>query len=368
MTSRVLLVISADDVGATRSSGPRKDYNVLGDVLGADTIDRSNVRESRILRCIARLVGVAPVQAWLAFRSRAGYDVILTDGEHIGIPLALLLKLTRARTRHITIGHRISASKKRPFFRWLRVHSHIDCIALHSSRQYELASETLGISKDRLALVPYQVDASFWQREPVLEERLICSAGLEFRDYPTLMRAVEGLDVKVVIGAASHWSKRRNSAQARQLPPNVEVSAFDYLELRRLYSRSALVVVPLDETDFQAGVTTILEAMSMGKPVIVTHTQGQTDVVEDRRSVTRGSDPQRRPPSLVRTVAESAGIKVEPTGFYVVPRDAAALKRTITYLLDHPEERRSLGEAGRRTVEQLLTVDHFAERMRRLVA
>jgi glycosyltransferase involved in cell wall biosynthesis len=311
---------------------------------------------------------MAAMQALLAFRARADFDVILTDGEHIGIPLALLLKLSRSKIRHVTIGHRIAASKKRPFFRWLKVHSHIDRIALHSRRQHELAVQQLGIGEDRLALVPYQVDAAFWQPLHVPEERLICSAGLEFRDYPTLVRAVDGLDVKVVIGAASHWSKRRNTARDERLPANVEVSAFDYAALRRLYSRSAIVVVPLDETDFQAGVTTILEAMAMGKPVIVTHTQGQTDVVEDRRSTTRGSSPRPRPPSLLRSVAEAAGAEVEPTGFYVMPGDAGAMKRAIAYLLEHPDQRRKLGEAGRRTVEQLLTVDHFAERMRRLVA
>jgi glycosyltransferase involved in cell wall biosynthesis len=368
MNPRILLVVSVDDASASPRPGPRKDYNVLADVLRADTIDRSHVRRSGVLSFLLRWIGMAPLQAWLAFCARGNYDVIVTDGEHIGIPLALLLKLSGSKIRHVTIGHRISASKKRPFFRWLRVQSHIHRIALHSRRQHELAVQQLGISEERLALVPYQVDASFWQTMPVPEERLVCSAGLEFRDYPTLMRAVDGMDVKVVIGAASHWSKRRNTADGEKLPDNVEVSAFDYTALRQLYSRSAVVVVPLDDTDFQAGITTILEAMAMGKPVVVTHSAGQTDVIEDRRSTTRGANPRPRPPSLLRSVAEAAGLEVEPTGFYVPPEDHAALQKAIKYLLEHPEHRRKLGEAGRRTVERLFTVDQFAERMRLLVA
>ena len=67
--------------------------------------------------CSAPSIGIAAVQALLAYLTRHDYDVILTDGEHIGIPLALLLKLTRSRTLHVTIGHRLSAAKKRPFFR-----------------------------------------------------------------------------------------------------------------------------------------------------------------------------------------------------------------------------------------------------------
>jgi glycosyltransferase involved in cell wall biosynthesis len=363
---RVLLVISVDD-RVPRGPGPRKDYKVLAAELSAATIDRSHVERSGILRCLARWVGVAPLQAWLAFRQRARYDVIVTDGEHIGLPLALMLKLARSKVGHLTIGHRITAAKKRPFFKWLKAHSHINYIALHSRVQYEVAIRELGIPAKHLALIPYQVDADFWCPQPVAEERLICSAGLEFRDYPTLMTAVQGLDVEVVIGAASHWSKRRNTATHTALPANVHVSAFDYPALRNLYARSSIVVVPLDDTDFQAGVTTILEAMAMAKPVIVTHSLGQTDVIEDRRAATRGAQPRMRPPSLVRSFAELAGVAIEPTGFYVPPEDPAALRRAIDHLLDHPEDRRRLGEAGRQTVERLLTVDHFAARICQLV-
>ncbi len=365
---RVLLVITADNAGTSLPNGPRKDYRVLAETLGAATIDRSDVRRSGILGRLAKFVGMAPLQAWLAFRERSRYDVIVTDGEHIGIPLALLLKATRSRVGHITIGHRLTAGKKRPMFRWLKVHTHMDRIAVHSRRQYELAIEELGIPAERLALIPYQVDAGFWHPSAdVAEERLISSAGLEFRDYPTLVRAVDALDVRVLIGAASHWSKRRNTAAEEVLPDNVEVSKFDYEALRDVYARSAIVVVPLQDIDFQAGVTTVLEAMAMGKPVIVTHTSGQTDVIEDRRCATRGEVARVRPRSLVRELAESTGLPVEQTGVYVPPGDPEALRRAIVYLLDAPEARGRLGAAGRRTVEQLMTVDHFATRIGQLV-
>jgi glycosyltransferase involved in cell wall biosynthesis len=364
---QVLLVISADDASVAHPSGLRKDYRVLAETLGADLVDRSHVQRSSIAKRLARFVGIAPAQAWLAWQKRSAYDVILTDGEHIGIPLALLLKLSRSKVAHLTIGHRITAAKKRPFFKVLKAHAQISCIVVHSRRQYDLAIRELGIPPERLALIPYQVDVDFWRPESVPEERLICSAGLEFRDYPTLVQAVDGLDVKLVIGAASHWSRRKDSTQDVGLPENVQVAAFGYQALRRLYARSAIVIVPLDDVDFQAGVTTILEAMAMGKPVIVTHSLGQTDVVEDRRAATRGAQPRIRPVSLLRAFAVSAGLALEPTGFYVLPRDPQALRRAILHLLDHPVERRKLGQSARRTVESLLTVDQFAARVRQLV-
>jgi glycosyltransferase involved in cell wall biosynthesis len=365
----VLLVVSAalPNGPVDDPSGPRKDYVALARALDATVLDRSWLDRSAPARLIARVLGAPAAQAWLAFRQRHRYDAIFTDGEHIGIPLALLLKLTGATIPHVTIGHRISAAKKLPFFRWLRVHTHITRIALHARRQYDLAVAGLGIPADRLALVPYQVDTDFWRPQPLAEERLVSSAGLEYRDYPTLSRAVDGLGVRVVIGAASHWSRRPNTAARLELPPNVEIGSYDYPALRDLYARSSLVVVPLADVDFQAGVTTILEAMAMGKAVVVTHSQGQTDVVEDRRAVTRGNPSRPRPVSLLRAIAAQAGMPVEPNGFYVPPGDAAALRRAIVYLLDHPGERSRLGAAGRRAVERLMTVDLFAARLRELV-
>jgi glycosyltransferase involved in cell wall biosynthesis len=369
VNTRTLFVVSATlPAGQNTTNGPRKDYLVAADALHAALLDRSKIgRASRLTRLLAR-VSVPLAQAWLAFQQRDRYDVFLTDGEHLGIPLALLLKIARARNVHVTIGHRITAGKKRPFFRWLRVHTHLSRIVLHARRQFDLAQTELGIPAERLALVPYQVDTQFWRPLPgVDEEHLICSAGLEFRDYPTLERSVEGLRARVIIGAASNWSKRRNTATGPNHPANVEVDRFDYPALRELYARSAVVVVPLDDIDFQAGVTTILEAMAMAKPVIVTHSQGQTDVVEDRRTTTRGGTPRSRPISLLRQIATEAGVDVEPTGFYVLPGDAEGLRRAIAFLLDNPLERRRLGAAGRRTVERLLTVEQFGERLRKLV-
>lgn len=368
--TRTLFVVSASLPNGIppQADGPKKDYAAISERLGADLLDWSAARQTLFLRLLCAVIGVAVVQALLAFVRRRRYDVLLTDGEHIGIPLALLLKFAQSKKAHVTIGHRLSTSKKRPFFRWLRVQTHMSAVVLHSRFQYDLAIEQLGFTQDQLALLPYQVDPDFWRPLDVPEERLVTSAGLEYRDYPTLFQAMEGLDVQLVVAAASHWSKRRNTALDAPRPSNVTVGSFNYHELRHLFARAAIVAVPVDDVDFQAGVTTILEAMAMGKAVIVTHTYGQTDVIHDRRLVTRGNNEDRdRPVGLLHDFAEEEGVPLEPNGFYVPPKDPEALHRAITFLLDHPEHRERLGAAGRRAVEQLMTVDQFAERIARVV-
>jgi glycosyltransferase involved in cell wall biosynthesis len=314
-------------------------------------------------RLVERLFGTTVAQALLAFGQHHRFDVVITDGEHLGIPLALLLKATGARVSHVTIGHRLSTPKKRLFFRWLRVHSHMNRIALHSKLQYAIATSKLGIPREQLTVIPFQADTTFWRPQAVPEERLVSSAGLEHRDYQTLFQAVDGLDADVVIGAASHWSRQPNTAAGTERPANVTVASFDYASLRAVFARSSVVVVPLFDVDFQAGITTILEAMAMGKAVIVTRAAGQTDVVEDRRLDGRATSMGPRPMSLLRELAEQAGVPVEPNGLYVPPSDPEALRRAIVYLLDHPDERAQLGAAARRTVERFMSVEHFAARM-----
>ena len=160
---------------------------------------------------------------------------------------------------------------------------------------------------------------------------MVCAVGQELRDYPTLVEAVRGLDVDVVIAAASPWSKREDSSAGLELPPNVHVGAFDLFDLRQLYADAAFVLVPLQETDFQAGITTILEAMSMGKAVVCTRTAGQTDTIVDG-----------------------------DTGLYVPPGDPDAWRAAIERLLDDPAEAARLGAAGREWARSHADIDVYA--------
>src|SRR5678816_3385856 len=100
MVPRVLVVVGTD-VARDSSAGPRRDYSVLARRLDANIIDLGKIQRSWSARVVQRLAGNGPAQAWLAFRQRQNVDVIVTDGERSGIPLALLLRLARSRVGHV---------------------------------------------------------------------------------------------------------------------------------------------------------------------------------------------------------------------------------------------------------------------------
>jgi len=313
---------------------PTMDYFALQARLNADLADYAVVEaDQHPLVRAARLLGRDRALAMHGFVRANDYDVIFSNGENISVPLAAFLKVRSHRPAHVLIGHRISAPKKKLLLRML--HPQMDAIFLYAETQRTYAEDVLGIPPDKLHLIAFHADSRFFHPMPdSTVERRISSAGLELRDYPTLIEAVRGLDVDVRLAAASPWSKRKNETENRELPANVSARGYGYRELRDLYASSQFVVVPLYDTDFQAGVTTILEAMAMGKAVIVSRTRGQRDVIQD-------------------------GVN----GLYVPPGDAPALRRAITDLLASPERAAHLGANARRTIESEMSLDLWTDRI-----
>ena len=317
---------------------PEMDYHALASALraagsgSADIIDYKAVENhsSAVVRLVHKLAGLDAGLALAGFLQRKRYDCIFTNGENVGIPLALLFKLSLRRPGHVTIGHRLSTGKKRLFFRTLRVHRQMDTIFVYATTQHQFGIESLQIPAKKLALIPFHADSHFYRPLPEVrvDDNQICSAGLEWRDYPTLIDAVAQMpDLTVKLAASSPWSKHNNETENRTLPANVDARRYEYCDLRDLYAGSSFVVVPLYENDFQAGVTTLLEGMAMGKAVIVTQTTGQTDVVEN-------------------------GVN----GLIVIPGDISGLRAAIEKLRADHELRDRLSKNGRLWLEKHATL------------
>ena len=346
MNKRVVLTVSgviAADIREQIESGkrPRADYLELARGFNADLLDYAAARAiaGRTGMVLEKFGGPNLVLAYACWKVRKSCRAIVTDGEQVGLPLALLLKLTPGRRpRHLMIVHVISEPKKTAFLDWLGVQSAIDRFITYSRWQQRFIEDRWKLSRDRVLWTPFMVDQGFFAPKRVTPNPgarpQVCAVGLERRDYETLLRAVEDLDVQVVIAAASPWSKRTEGVATRAIPSNVTVRKFTQYELRQLYADSCFMVMPLENVKFQAGVTAILECMAMGRAVICSRVPGQTDVVVEGEN-----------------------------GRYVPPGDPSTLSAEIRQLLSNPAEAARMGANGRKLVEGQMNLDLYVQRM-----
>src|SRR4029079_16569111 len=132
----------------------------------------------------------------------------------------------------------------------------------YSGLQERYIIDRLGVPADRVRRIPFQVDERFFT--PLAEPKAgrgVVSVGREMRDYPTLFAALEGTGIPVTDVASSPWSKRADRTENRTIPDNVTVRRnVANGDLREIYRHAAVVVVPLINVDFPAGITAVLEA------------------------------------------------------------------------------------------------------------
>jgi len=256
---------------------------------------------------------------------RDQYDVILCYSEKIGLLYALLRKILHHQTPLILMVSWITGIKKSRLLK--AVHPEIDHIILWSRVQYEFAINELGIPDNKISLIKFRVDQKFWR--PIGQDAtdMICSVGMEMRDYPTLIQALKDLDIPCHIATGAARGEIFDTVKAlydiKEPPSKVTGGRKEPTEPRELYDRSRFVVVPLLPTDTDNGITATLEAMSMGKPVIHSRVIGQQDVIQD-------------------------GV----TSIFVDQEAPNVLREAILELWDNPEQAKLMGERTQKYIEE----------------
>lgn len=265
-------------------------------------------------------------------RVQRGLEYALATGEDVGLPLALVQKLSGGALPvfMITHGSYLGSRKGSLALRLLRNAPNVHFLCLSET----LAQRLIGvhhIPKSRVHNTGYGVDTRFFQPDPSIATtpNLVASAGMANRDYKTLAAAMAGLNAEAKIAADSAWFRSDLDIAGQPLPPNVEARSYgNYVGLRRLYAEAACVVVPLYDAVHACGYAVIAEAMAMGKPVITTKIAGHSDYIREGEN-----------------------------GFYVPPGDADALRSRICQLLDDPALAAEMGRNARRLMEERYTLE-----------
>jgi glycosyltransferase involved in cell wall biosynthesis len=181
-----------------------------------------------------------------------------------------------------------------------------------------------------------KVDHQFFRPDHNQDGDYILAIGQEQRDYQTLVNAIDGTGMQLVIVASSPWSQFNLEITER---PNVTlVSKIPYTELRDLYNGAGIILVPLFENNYGAGLNTMLEAMAMGKPLIITKTMGIDNYIQHAE-----------------------------TGLYSSPGNCDELRDHISKLWGDKKERDRLGSNARDVIMEQMNIDIYVEKIVEIV-
>ncbi len=335
MMEPIILTPARQGHGAEAALGPapRVDYIELTATLGAELLYAPGPEVGRVGQLEERL-GLDVRQGVAA--ARRGASAFLSFTESVVLPLAFA---DAGRTPHVAVVHNAFRRRMRFFQRTTGFLHHIDRIVVLARSHERYLREQVQIPAERLRFIHDKVDHRFWIPGGSPSDGSVLSVGAEGRDYPTLVAAVRTLGTPTVIVASSLWNEadRRFAADA---PANVTVrSGLSFAALRELYDRAAVIVVPLQAgLQYAAGVNAVLEAMAMGKALVVSATPGIVDYVEE-------------------------GL----TARLVPPGDPRRLRDVVSELLSDHGQRAALGARARSVVEGGRNLDGFVRALAQTV-
>ncbi|MDD5723415.1 MAG: glycosyltransferase [Syntrophales bacterium] len=198
-----------------------------------------------------------------------------------------------------------------------------------SNSEVEAYHKYWGIKKERMTYIPFKVNSSdLLSKMEIGEENFIYSGGDSLRDYKTLFKAVEGLDIKVNIVTNLDFG-------TNPVPGNVCIinNSGTFSEFYTPCSRACFAVFPIESGYIRsAGQGSYLGAMFLGKAVIVSDTPGVRDIIDN-------------------------GIN----GIIVPPGDAKLLREKILILWEDRTLRHRLGRTAQTQAREYYTHDRYID-------
>ena len=259
------------------------------------------------------------------------------------ILMAFLKSLGFYRKRKIiAISHKRLKTGKNVLegFIYRLVYKHIDMFFFHSQQNLDDSVE-LGLTKRSKAKFFYWGDdLSYVDRTYKMSMGdFFISTGRENRDFDLMIRAFvkTNAQLELYTNRINYGNNYEDLEEYQNKYPNVDIKFVDKsndttIRLAQRTAECRCVMIPLmkDQINYCVGLTSIIEAMAMGKPII--------------------SSPN--PYSPVDIAKEKIGIVADSEEEWIA---------AINYMQDHPAEAEAMGQRARRMAEQYYNVNSTAK-------
>jgi glycosyltransferase involved in cell wall biosynthesis len=268
------------------------------------------------------------------------YDLIYSGCQYNTLFLSLLRRMGIFQKPIIAIVHHpMIKSRKSDVF--VEGHHKLLCLSKRVLRQLE---KEFDLGEEKTCLIDWGVDLPFYKKtknaSPVeTEASFFVSAGKSSRDHDTLAKAFLGINYSLKI-----YCSEQSAPTISELPSNIIVqfnhptnNAISYNELLSEYKKAYAIAIPLIGTNSLAGLTSLLDAMAMGKAAIMTKND-QVDI----------------------------DIEKEGIGIWVDPGDVRGWQEAVSYLLAQPQEAREMGRRGYYLCKSKYNLESFSSNLARI--
>jgi glycosyltransferase involved in cell wall biosynthesis len=281
--------------------------------------------------------GFDPVRALRVLFLERDVDIVVSVGESNIVIILLLAKLLRFKPPIVL--REISG------LGWKKRDRIIDFVLPRVARVLALTPDQKVWAENTFRMrsppdvVGFAIDDTFFTPQDATDGGYILGVGDDGgRDYDCLIAACRNTGYRLVLRTGSRPVIPDDMRDRVTIMGRVSDRS-----LRDLYAAASVVAVPLRQVDYPSGITTLYEAMAMGRPVVASDIGSTRHIVE----------------------TDANGVLV-PVG------DPQALHGALIRLMDDAALRRRLGENARRTIEGEFSyaayVNRFADSLRSVIA
>jgi glycosyltransferase involved in cell wall biosynthesis len=272
------------------------------------------------------------VSVLASLRTINGADVVFSTVDTVGIPLVLLRQLKLVHTPVIYAGvglpERVCQLRRLEVF-YRRAFAGVRAIVVYAESEASWLRAWLPAGTN-VIFVPFGVDVEAFhprERDPEID---VLSVGADpHRDFQLLLtvaRRQPQLTFRIV-------ASREHQRLLGDPPPNVTVEVDVSLEtVRDRLAAARVVALPVRANSYSGATTTLLQAMAMAKPVLVSRTD----------AIATGYE-----------LEDGVNVRLVP------PADAEAFERALLALLTGADAATALGIRARETVERSLTWERY---------
>ena len=278
--------------------------------------------------------------AWRILTSREKFDAVYAT-HYKGLELIVLLRALHLFRKPVIVWHhqpvitpksRLREWGGRLFYRGF------DRLIFFSQKLVDDSLHSPKADPQRLVVGHWGADLDFYDRiREEVESRPggpggidFIATGKEMRDQPTLIEAFNRTGRRLTLYVGVHADPRLpnpnldavNSCHVADNIRVVKITGLLPYEIALEVARAKCVAVCCKRTRYTAGLTTVVEALALGLPLICS----------------------RNPQIPVDVDREGCGISVDYG-------DVEGWQRAIDYIATHPDEARRMGERGRRLAE-----------------